>query len=128
MTTSLDEALSWVEAARRAGEALSIGLVGNAADIHPELVRRGVVPDIVTDQTPAHALRDYVPQGDLNTVLALRETDPAEYERRAAEVEGTDRRAKIRRGVLLSHARSHRRAARIWRWRAEMLSQEVHDE
>jgi len=52
----------------------------------------------------------------------------AECERRAVEVEGTDRRAKIRRGVLLSHARSHRRATRIWRWRAEMLSQEVHDE
>jgi urocanate hydratase len=83
MTTSLDEALALSEAARREGCPLSIGLVGNAADVYPELVRRGVTPDIVTDQTPAHALRDYVPQGDLNAVLALRDADPAEYERRA---------------------------------------------
>jgi urocanate hydratase len=83
MTSALDEALRWAEAATRAGQPLSIGLVGNAADVYPELLRLGVIPDVVTDQTPAHALRDYVPRGDLEEVLALAARDPAEYERRA---------------------------------------------
>jgi urocanate hydratase len=79
MTASLDEALRWAEEATRAGQSLSIGLVGNAADVYPELVRRGLCPDVVTDQTPAHSLLDYVPRGDLAEVLALRERDPEEY-------------------------------------------------
>jgi len=79
MTTSLEEALRWAEEATRAGHPLSIGLVGNAADVLPELIRRGVCPDVVTDQTPAHSLLDYVPRGDLEEVLALRERDPEEY-------------------------------------------------
>jgi urocanate hydratase len=79
MTASLEEALRWAEEATRAGHPLSIGLVGNAADVLPELIRRGVCPDVVTDQTPAHSLLDYVPRGELEEVLALRERDPEEY-------------------------------------------------
>ena len=63
-TESLDEALRWAAAAANARQALSIGLLGNAADVYPELVRRGVVPDLVTDQTSAHdPLNGYIPNG-----------------------------------------------------------------
>jgi urocanate hydratase len=81
----LDEALAWVDEARRTGSALSVGLVGNAADVVPELVRRGVVPDVVTDQTSAHdMLHGYVPTGlTLAEAAALRAGDPAAYVRRA---------------------------------------------
>jgi urocanate hydratase len=72
------------DAAER-GEALSVGLVGNCAEVLPEIVRRGVVPDVVTDQTSAHdALNGYVPAGlSLEEADALRESDPEEYRRRA---------------------------------------------
>ena len=61
---TLDEALALIEAARASGEALSVGLCGNAADIYPELVARGITPDIVTDQTSAHDLvYGYIPAG-----------------------------------------------------------------
>ncbi len=85
MTDSLDEALQWAEEAKRDKVAKSIGLVGNAAEVHPELVRRGVVPDLVTDQTSAHdPLRGYVPAGmSLAAALELREKDPDEYVRLA---------------------------------------------
>src|SRR5690606_18393777 len=64
MTQDLDEALEWVQGAAARGEAVSVGLVGNCADVLPELVRRGVVPDVLTDQTSAHdALHGYVPAG-----------------------------------------------------------------
>ena len=81
----LDEALALVEQARRSGSALSVGLVGNAADVLPELVRRSVVPDVVTDQTSAHdMLHGYVPTGlSLAEAAALRAEDPAEYVRRS---------------------------------------------
>ena len=84
-TSSLDEALAWCDAARRAGTALSVGLVGNCAEVLPALVRRGVVPDVLTDQTSAHdTLNGYVPAGlALADALALRSADPAEYVRRA---------------------------------------------
>jgi urocanate hydratase len=84
-TSSLDEALAWCDAARRAGTALSVGLVGNCAEVLPALVQRGVVPDVVTDQTSAHdTLTGYVPAGlALPDALALRSADPAEYVRRA---------------------------------------------
>ncbi len=87
MTHDLDEALGWLDDARRAGTALSVGLVGNAAEVHPELVRRGVVPDVVTDQTSAHdMLGGYVPAGmTLAESDALRQDDPAEYVRRSTE-------------------------------------------
>lgn len=63
-TDDLDEALAWIGEAAAAAESLSVGLLGNAADIYPELLRRGVVPDIVTDQTSAHdLLYGYIPSG-----------------------------------------------------------------
>jgi len=84
-THDLDEALAWIRDATEKGEALSVGLVGNAADVFPELVRRGVTPDVVTDQTSAHdTLQGYVPNGMLlEQALALRERDPQEYVRRS---------------------------------------------
>ncbi|HJU75493.1 MAG TPA: urocanate hydratase [Gemmatimonadaceae bacterium] len=84
-THSLDEALRWVREAAAAGEALSVGLVGNAADILPELVRRSVTPDVVTDQTSAHdMLNGYVPHGlSLSDASELRQRDPQEYVRRS---------------------------------------------
>ncbi len=84
-TESLDEALAWADEARAAGRPLSIGLCANAADVYPELVRRGVTPDLVTDQTSAHdTLNGYVPNGmSLAEALELRRTDPGEYVRRA---------------------------------------------
>jgi len=82
---SLDEALARIAALRAAGQARSIALEGNAADVIPELARRGVVPDVITDQTSAHdALNGYVPNGmTLAEAVALRAADPAEYERRS---------------------------------------------
>jgi len=83
MSESLDEALGWIDEAKRAGDALSVGLVGNAADVFAELATRGVVPDVVTDQTSSHDLLDYVPQGDLAELDELRFADPDEYKRRS---------------------------------------------
>ncbi len=61
---SLDEALKMIDQARKDRQALSVGLVGNCADVLPEMVKRGVVPDVLTDQTSAHdALNGYVPNG-----------------------------------------------------------------
>src|SRR5579871_3997265 len=82
---SRDEALREVERAKRAGEALSIGYEGNAAEEFPQLYDLGFRPDAVTDQTSAHDLIDgYVPAGvTLEEAAALRKSDPAEYEKRA---------------------------------------------
>ncbi|HEV8365249.1 MAG TPA: urocanate hydratase [Gemmatimonadaceae bacterium] len=82
---SLDEALTWARDAAARGEALSIGLIGNVADVLPELVRRGVTPDVLTDQTSAHdMLYGYIPHGmTLAEAAALRSADPAEYVRRS---------------------------------------------
>ncbi len=84
-TESLDEALRWAAAAANARQSLSIALLGNAADVYPELVRRGVVPDLVTDQTSAHdTLNGYIPNGmSYDEALALRASDPGEYVKRA---------------------------------------------
>jgi urocanate hydratase len=84
-TDDLDEAVRWVEEARGAGEAVSIGLLGNCAEVLPELGRRGFRPELVTDQTSAHdPLGGYVPVGlSLEAAAALRTSDPAEYQRRA---------------------------------------------
>ncbi len=84
-TEDLDEALRWVGEAREAREPLSVGLLGNAAETHPELLRRGLRPDVVTDQTSAHdPLEGYVPAGlSLAEAAALRTTEPDEYVRRA---------------------------------------------
>jgi len=80
-TSSIDEALGWIGAAREAREPLSVALVGNAADVLPMLAARGIVPDVLTDQTSAHdMLNGYVPAGiPLNEALALRTADPARY-------------------------------------------------
>ncbi|MBI2795083.1 MAG: urocanate hydratase [Gemmatimonadetes bacterium] len=85
LTHSLDEALRWIAEAQRTGSGLSVGLVGNAADVLPELVRRNVVPDVVTDQTSAHdMLNGYVPAGmTLADAAALRASDPQGYVRRS---------------------------------------------
>ena len=74
----LDSALEMIDAAVKQKRATSIGLVGNAAEIYPEIFRRGVIPDIVTDQTSAHDLvYGYVPKGySLDEVRALRQSDP----------------------------------------------------
>ncbi|MEL6189494.1 MAG: urocanate hydratase, partial [Myxococcota bacterium] len=79
--THLEDALARIEDARREGRALSVGLLGNAAEVYPELVKRGVVPDLVTDQTSAHdPLGGYVPGGlSLEAAATLRETDPQAY-------------------------------------------------
>jgi urocanate hydratase len=84
-TESLDEAVRWCEDARRTGAPLSVGLVGNCADVLPELLRRGFAPDAVTDQTSAHdTLNGYVPAGlSLAAAATLRRDDPGEYVRRA---------------------------------------------
>jgi urocanate hydratase len=106
MTESLDEALAWLEEARQRKEALSVGLLGNAAAVLPELVRRGVTPDVLTDQTSAHdTLNGYVPLArepgeDLD---ALRRDDPEEYVRRAVSSIGVHVRAMLelqRRGAV----------------------------
>jgi urocanate hydratase len=86
-TDSLDEALRLAEEATAAKRPLSIALLGNAADVYPELVRRGITPDLVTDQTSAHdTLTGYVPNGmTLEDALVLRRDDPQEYVRRAVQ-------------------------------------------
>jgi len=83
----LDEALDLVLEAKEAGEALSVGLVGNAADVIPELDRRDVVPDLLTDQTAAHDLRvGYLPKElSLQEADRLREDDPEGYEARVLD-------------------------------------------
>jgi urocanate hydratase len=85
LSSDLDEALGWVRAAAGRGDALSVGLVGNCAEVLPALVVRGIVPDVVTDQTSAHdALNGYVPAGiSLEAAARLRERDAAEYIRRS---------------------------------------------
>ncbi|MDW7726742.1 MAG: urocanate hydratase [Candidatus Methanoperedens sp.] len=83
ITSKINEAIKWVLEAKNRKEPLSVGLVGNAAQVHPELVERNVIPDIVTDQTPAHDLSGYVPVGDLKELDELRENDREEYHRRA---------------------------------------------
>ena len=87
MTENLNEALKWLEEAKAKGIAKSIGLVGNAAEVLPELVRRNFHPDLVTDQTSAHdPLRGYVPAGmTLAEALRLREADPEAYVRHSMQ-------------------------------------------
>ncbi|CAJ1004139.1 MULTISPECIES: urocanate hydratase [Bacillales] len=87
MVHDLDEALKLAREAQEQGKPLSIGLVGNAADIYPEFVRRGIVPDFVTDQTSAHdPLNGYVPRGfTLEEAAELRKNDPDKYVRLSRE-------------------------------------------
>jgi urocanate hydratase len=116
-TASLDEALAWTEAARTRGEALSVALHGNAADTHPELVRRGVRFDVVTDQTSAHdMLNGYIPSGlTVAEAAALRRADPEAYTRRSYESLARQMRAMLefqRTGaVLFDYGNNIRREA-----------------
>ncbi len=83
---TLEEAMTLVEDYTQRGVPRSIGLVANAADIYPELVLRGVTPDVVTDQTPAHDVLFYVPSGmSVADADELRKQDPKEYERRSMQ-------------------------------------------
>jgi len=91
MVNNLDEALRILKNAVRKREAASVGLVGNCADVVPELARRGVVPDLLTDQTSAHdPVNGYIPQGHtVEQAAELRRRDPADYRRRALASIGT---------------------------------------
>ena len=86
-TDNLDEALKMAQEARERANPLSIGLLGNAADIYPEFVKRGITPDVVTDQTPAHdELYGYIPAGiSFGEASKLRNSDPARYTRMSRE-------------------------------------------
>src|SRR3989440_12437347 len=102
LVTTLDEALRILKNAVRKKENVSVGLVGNCADIIPELAARGVVPDILTDQTSAHdPLNGYVPNGmTLSAAVELRQRDPQGYQERsldaiAQHVEGMLRLQKM---------------------------------
>lgn len=87
ITDSLDEALGLVKKFTSGGEAKSIGLVGNAAEIFPEMAIRGIIPDVVTDQTSAHdPVNGYVPHGlTMEKALRLRTTDPKKYKEMALD-------------------------------------------
>ena len=87
IASTLDEALDQIREASNLRQPISIGLLGNAAEIYPELVRRGIKPDIVTDQTSAHdVLNGYIPAGmSLLEADNLRKHDPQEYTRRSKE-------------------------------------------
>lgn len=86
-TDSLDEALSMAREAMKKGEACSIALIGNAAETHAEMLKRGIVPDVVTDQTSAHdELNGYVPAGmSYSEALVLRRENPEEYRKKSLE-------------------------------------------
>jgi urocanate hydratase len=87
IASTLDEALDQIREACNLGQPISIGLLGNAAEIYPELIRRGIKPDMVTDQTSAHdVLNGYIPAGmSLAEAYELRERDPEGYVERAKE-------------------------------------------
>jgi urocanate hydratase len=98
MTTDLNEAVGLVSDAKQKRQALSVGLVGNAAEVLPELVRRGVVPDVLTDQTSAHdTLNGYVPTkaSAAEDLAVLRVEDPQEYIRRAVASIGSHVQAML---------------------------------
>ncbi|UFS70171.1 urocanate hydratase [Geomonas sp. RF6] len=95
--TDLEEALEMIDRARRDGEALSVGLLGNCAEILPEMARRGVLPDMVTDQTSAHdPLNGYLPAGwSLEKARVMRRDDPAAVEKAARSSIATHVRAML---------------------------------
>ncbi len=86
-TDNLDEALKMAEEAKKEGKPLSIGLLGNAAEVHPELVRRGFIPDVLTDQVAAHdPLNGYIPAGlTVEEADELRKKNPEDYIKRVGE-------------------------------------------
>jgi len=90
IASTLDDALQLIDGARKQKKAISVGLIGNCADVLPEMVKRGVVPDVLTDQTSAHdALNGYVPNGmSLAEALQLRLNNPDEYVERSMRAMG----------------------------------------
>jgi urocanate hydratase len=117
MVEDLDEALKLCQAAVKRREPLSVGLVGNASEVHPEIVKRGVVPDVVTDQTSAHdPLEGYVP-GNMTLAEArtLRKKCPSEYVKKAVESMGVQVQAmldmKKRGSVLFDYGNNLRQQA-----------------
>jgi urocanate hydratase len=103
LVDTLEEAMTLVEECRENKQPRSIALIGNAADIYPELVLRGVIPDVVTDQTPAHDVMSYIPAGlSIKEADELRKTDPGEYARRSLDSMSAHIRAMLefqRRGA-----------------------------
>lgn len=97
MSADLDEALALVQNAARKGEALSVGLVGNCAEVLPELLRRRFTPDLLTDQTSAHdPLNGYIPAGiSLSDAAELRKRNPDEYLRRSMDSIATHVRSML---------------------------------
>ncbi len=87
VTDNLEEAMTWVGEALAKKESKSVGLIGNAAQVLPELVQRGVIPDVVTDQTSAHdPLYGYIPVGlTMEEAAELRQREPKEYQRRSLD-------------------------------------------
>lgn len=85
LTDNLEDAMTRVEDALKKKQARSIGLIGNAAEVLPELVTRGVVPDVVTDQTPAHDPLSYVPEMPLTEANELRIRNGAEYQEKSMQ-------------------------------------------
>jgi urocanate hydratase len=102
---TLEEAMTLVQEAQDDGRPLSIGLVANAADIFPELVLRGVIPDVVTDQTPAHDPLYYMPHGmPLEDAVALRSLNPEEFVKRSMDSMAQHVRAMLefqKRGAIV---------------------------
>ena len=106
MTTNLDEALDLALTAKKIGIPKSIGLVGNAAEVHPEILKRGILPDLVTDQTSAHdSLNGYVPAGlTLDEARELRTKNPQDYIHRALDSMAVHVQAMLefqRRGAIV---------------------------
>ncbi|MDD2201285.1 MAG: urocanate hydratase [Firmicutes bacterium] len=97
VTDSIDEAIALAREAQEKGIPRSIALLGNAAETHPEFVKRGVIPDLVTDQTSAHdPLNGYIPAGlTLEEAAELRKSNPDEYKRRAMESMATQVKAML---------------------------------
>ncbi len=124
MERSLDSALAALGEAQARGEAISVGLVGNCADVVPELARRGIVPDVLTDQTSAHdPLNGYVPHGmTLAEAIALRAADPAGYVERSTTSMGAHVAAMLelqKRGAVTfdygNNIRTHAKRAGVER-------------
>jgi urocanate hydratase len=85
-TDDLDEALKMIEEAKKDGKSLSVGLLGNTGEVLPELIKRGIRPDIVTDQTSAHDIMSYIPMGmTINEARELKTRDPEDYKKRSIE-------------------------------------------
>jgi urocanate hydratase len=119
---NIDEALAMLAEARREARAISVGLVANIADVLPELIRRDIVPDVLTDQTSAHdPLHGYVPDAmNLEAALQLRQSDPEEYTRRSMATMGRQVEAMLelkRRGAVTfdygNNLRAHAKLAGV---------------